>query len=279
MQSVAVMVLQAQGALAAPYDEFVWANVGNDSENPATIRYYNEVVKPFASKHGIALAERQKTRFGKPDTVYQAVLRDNRSIPIPVVFPDRGFGNRKCTSDFKIEVVHKYAVEIKKTHVVMGIGFSTDERHRASKRVQGWHNNIWTRDKKGEWACGDKIGFWQLYEFPLLGMGLSRLECIQIIERAGLPPAPKSACWFCPFTSRSVWIDRKVNNDPIFEAAIEFQDAVNAKYQDVRGAHPKASKFVAIHRDGINLRDVPLQQSLWDTYRDSDNGCNEVCGL
>jgi len=273
------MVLQAQGDLKQPFDEFVWANVGGDSENPATIAYYNEVVKPFAAQHGIVLAERQKTRHGNPDTVYQAALRDNHSMPIPLVFPGRGFGNRTCTSDFKIEVVHKYAVETKKSHVVMGIGFSTDERHRANKRIQGWHNNVWTRDKNGAWVCGKKINFWQLYEFPLLEMGLSRLGCTQIIERAGLPPAPKSACWFCPFTSRSVWIDRKVNRSPLYERALAFQDAVNAKYQNIRGKHPKASAFVAIHRDGINLRDVPLQRSLWDTYRDADDGCNEVCGL
>lgn len=278
-QSVAVMVLQSQGKLAVPYDEFVWANVGDDSENPDTITYYKDVVIPFAAKHGIKLTERQKLRFGQPDTVYQATLRDNKSIPIPIVFPDRGFGNRTCTSDFKINVVHKYAIETGHSHIVMGIGFSTDERQRAVKRWTGWHDVIWTRDKKGNWHHGKSIGFWQLYEFPLLDLSLSRMACTNIIEQAGLPPVPKSACWFCPFTSRSVWVDRKAQENPIFPKAVEFQGAVNTKYQRIRGNHPKASSFVAIHKDGIPLESVPLQKSLWDTYRDTDDGCGEVCGL
>ena len=278
-QSVAVMALQAQGKLKTPYDAFVWANVGDDSENPDTIKYYKDVVIPFAAKHGIMLVERQKLRFGQPDTVYQATLRDNKSIPIPIVFPDRGFGNRTCTSDFKINVVHKYAVETGHSHIVMGIGFSTDERQRMMKRWQGWHDSVWTRDKKGNWHHGKHIGFWQLYEFPLLDLGLSRMACTNIIELAGLPPAPKSACWFCPFTGRAVWVDRKAQQDPVFEQSVAFESAVNTKYQKIRGGHPKASSFVGIHKDGIHLREVPLQHSLWDTYRDTDDGCGEVCGL
>lgn len=278
-QSVAVMVLQSQGKLAVPYDEFVWANVGEDSENPDTINYYKDVVIPFASKHNIKLVERQKLRFGQPDTVYQATLRDNKSIPIPIVFPDRGFGNRSCTSDFKINVVRKYAVETNHSHIVMGIGFSNDERQRMMKRWKGWHDSVWTRDKKGNWHHGKNIGFWQLYEFPLLDLNLSRMACANIIELAGLPPAPKSACWFCPFTGRAVWVDRKAQQTPVFEQSIAFENAVNLKYQKIRGGHPKASPFVGIHKDGISLQEVPLQHSLWDTYRDTDDGCNEVCGL
>ena len=278
-QSIAVMVLQSLNKLHIPYDEFVWANVGDDSENPETIRYYKDVVIPFAAKHNIKLVERQKLRFGQPDTVYQATLRDNKSIPIPIVFPDRGFGNRTCTSDFKINVVHKYAVESTHSHVVMGIGFSTDERQRAAKRWKGWHDVIWTRDNKGNWHHGKSIGFWQLYEFPLLDLNMSRATCTNIIDQAGLPPVPKSACWFCPFTGRAVWIDRKAQQSPLFDQSVAFENAVNIKYQRIRGDHPKSSSFVGIHKDGIPLREVPMQKSLWDIYRDTDDGCNEVCGL
>jgi hypothetical protein len=280
VQSMAVMILQSQGKLNQPYDEYVWANVGDDSENPATIKYYHDVVIPFAAKHNIKLVERQKLRFGQPDTVYEATVRDNSSIPIPIVFPDSGFGNRTCTEDFKIKVVHDHAVKLKKSHVVMGIGFSTDERRRSVNRWQGWHNVIWTRDKKGQWKMGKRLGFWQLYEFPLLDLNMSRTSCVNIIEQSGLPMAPKSACWFCPFTSRAVWIDRKQQEPELFAKAVEFENALNSKYGRIRGHHPKASSFVGIHKDGISLADVPSQRSLWDTYKDIDeDGCGEVCGL
>jgi hypothetical protein len=38
VQSVSVMVLQSLGKVQ--YDEFVFANVGEDSENPGTLQYY-----------------------------------------------------------------------------------------------------------------------------------------------------------------------------------------------------------------------------------------------
>ena len=53
VQSTAVLVLQAQGKLN--YDEFVFANVGDDSENPETLEYVNRYSKPFAAAHGIRL--------------------------------------------------------------------------------------------------------------------------------------------------------------------------------------------------------------------------------
>lgn len=279
VQSVAVLLLQAQVKLAEPYDAFVFANVGEDSENPATLAYYRDVVVPFAAKHGITIVERQKTYKGQKDTVYQATLRDNRSIPIPVVFPGQGFGNRTCTQDFKIEVVRKYTKETGASHVVMGIGFSTDEAFRRHKRFPGWHDRAWKRDKQGNWKAGKKLGFWQLYEFPLIDLGLNRLNCAAIIEAAGLPLPPKSACWFCPFTGRAVWIDRKRTEPAIFAAAIRFQGDVNTKYQAIRSDHPKASSFVGLHRDGIPLEAVPDQMGLWDQFQDQDDSCDEVCGL
>lgn len=281
-QSVAALVLQSQGKLPKPYDAFVFANVGEDSENPETLTYYREHVVSFAAKHNIEIVERQKVYKGKPDTVYQATLRDDRSIPIPIVFPDRGFGNRTCTQDHKILVVQKYAKETKASHIELGLGFTRDELSRMFKKYPGWHNHSFSRNKKGKWKRGKKLPFWQLYEFPLVALGLSRLQCIEIVIKAGLPPPPKSACWFCPFTSRSVWIDRKRSASPIFPAAVQFQSDVNKKYAAIREGSPHKSSFVALHRDGIPLEKVPDQAGLWDNFMDTDEehcGVADECGL
>ncbi len=279
LQSVAVLVLQATNQLPRDYDEFVFANVGEDSENPATLDYYRDIVKPYAAAHSINLTEVQKTRKGELDTVYQAALRDNRSLPIPVVFPGKGYGNRTCTSSFKIEVVHKHAKSLKRPRIVMGIGFSTDEKHRLLKRYPEWHDHIMTRNADRTWKEGERLGFSQLYEFPLIGLGLSRLQCAGVIERAGLPLPPKSACWFCPFTGRSVWIDRKRNDRPLFDKAVQFEKDINEKYKRIRANHPKASPFVGLHVSGKPLDTVPDQMSLWDEYQDKDSSCDDVCGL
>lgn len=138
-QSVAVMVLQAQGRLPEPYDVFVFANVGEDSENPDTLAYRREYVLPFADRHGLNIVEVQKTYKRQPDTVYKAALRETKSMPLPVKFEGKGgFGNRSCTFDHKIDVVRKYIVSTGVSHAVVGIGFSVEEGGRIFKKHSGW---------------------------------------------------------------------------------------------------------------------------------------------
>lgn len=276
--SVAALVLQAQGKIN--FDAFVFANVGEDSENPETLAYRKEYIEPFAAKHGIKLVERQKMYKGQLDTVYSATLSERSTIPIPVVFPGRGFGNRSCTQDFKVEVVNKYIrSETPATHTIIGIGFSAEERARVYKKYPYWHDRQWTRDKQGVWKPAKKtLGYWRMYEFPLVNLNLNRSVCEAIIAEAGLPPVPKSACWFCPFTGRAVWVERKQTNNPVLPRAIQFQNDVNKKYSRLHANNPKASDWVAIHRDGIPLEQIPDQASLWDLFADQDESCQTECG-
>lgn len=280
LNSVAALVLQAEGTIN--FDVFVFANVGEDSENPETLAYRREYIEPFANQHGIKLVERFKTRHGQPDTVYQGVTRENFSMVIPVIFPGQGYGNRSCTQDYKIDVVHKYIRdETDATHAIIGLGFTSDESFRIMKKYPGWVDRDFSRNKKGNWKVSKKrLGYWRLYDFPLIGV--KRSDCDAIVRNAGLPPVPKSSCWFCPFTSRSEWISRKVHGDSIYDDAVALEVTVNEKYQRIlsRTQHPKASKFVTLHRDGIPLKDVPAQLSLWDTFADQDESCEAgYCGL
>jgi len=54
-QSMAVLVLAAQGKVQ--YDAFLFANVGDDAENPDTLIYLRDYAYPFAEKHGLHLEE------------------------------------------------------------------------------------------------------------------------------------------------------------------------------------------------------------------------------
>ena len=83
-QSMACLVLQSQKRLRNPYDAFVFANVGNDSENPDTLKYFHDVALPFAARHGIPLIEVQRTnRDGEPMTLYQEVMKESKTIIVP----------------------------------------------------------------------------------------------------------------------------------------------------------------------------------------------------
>lgn len=240
VQSNAVLVLQATGKLISPYDAFVFANVGADSENPATLRYIEEVAKPYAAKHGIRFVEVQKTRFGEPDTLYQAVMRSERDVPLPVYIGGAP-GNRKCTTEYKLRVIDRWCKRQSWTHIVQGLGISLDEWQRA--RDTHWH------DTYGK----QPLGYWKRREYPLLDLRLSRADCLRIIKEAGLPQPPKSSCFFCPYHRPAEWIELKRHRPDLFDVAVEMERHMNEVREN-------------LGRDAVYLHRalVPLDQAVGD---------------
>ena len=220
VQSHAVMVLQAQGKLERPYDAFIFANVGADSENPATLEYIERYTKPFAEEHNITLLEVRK----QGRTLREQVVRSNlRSVVIPAYKGDGGSVHRNCTSDWKIEQVDRAIRAIKATHCEVGLGISQDEAHRA--RGEEWHDRVVS--KSG--LTVKMLGFWKKREYPLLEQRINRAQCNTLILSAGLPQPPKSSCYFCPFKKPSEWIEMKQNNPDLFAKAVELERAINNK--------------------------------------------------
>lgn len=218
VQSTAALVLAAQGKIDYPI--FVFANTGDDSEHPDTLDYVRRISVPFAKKNGIGFVRRQKRRLGKHEhqTILGEIYRRKRSVPIPARMSNGAPGNRTCTLDFKIRIVDKFIAE-ELDHdgsVVVGLGISTDEFHRAKVREP-----IKTR------------GFIKSIEYPLIDLRLNRSQCQQIIIEAGLPLAPKSACYFCPFHSRDEWIRLRHDRPDLFQKAIELERFINHKREAV----------------------------------------------
>ena len=103
VQSTAALVLAAEGRIDFPI--FLFCNVGDDSEHPATLAYVANVAKPYAFAHGIALHElRHMRKDGEEETLYKKLTRPNsRSTGIPIRLEGSGApSNRSCTSQFKI---------------------------------------------------------------------------------------------------------------------------------------------------------------------------------
>jgi hypothetical protein len=217
VQSTAVLVLQAQGKLWRPYDWFVFADVGHDSENPDTITYVETIAKSYAAKYGIKFVEVQKTTYGEPETLWGYIHRVEKSVPIPARMSNGAPGNRSCTNDFKIKVVDKWIKSHGYTHATVGLGLSVDEFGRV--RNERWHDSV---GKK-------RIGFCKKREHPLIDLRMSRQDCHNIIRDAGLPMPPKSACFFCPFKRRNEWIEFKKAEPLLFEKCVQLEKRINEK--------------------------------------------------
>jgi hypothetical protein len=210
VQSTALLVLAAQERI--DFKTFLFANVGSDSENPATLRYVHDVALPYAEAHGLAVHEVKRVRRdGTPETLYGRLTRPgSRSLPIPVRMPDTGApGRRTCTTDFKIAPIgawlRAYGAS-RQDPAVVAIGFSTDEIHRCNRKAAQPY---------------------EIPDYPLIDLGLSRAACAATIARAGLPVPPRSACWFCPYKRPASWAEARRDMPELFWRAVELERLLN----------------------------------------------------
>jgi len=210
VQSTACLVLAAQGDL--DIKTFLFANVGEDSEHPATLKYVRDVAMPYASQHSIELIELFKVRkSGEQDTLYKTITRpQSRSVPIPMRMANGAPGNRSCTADFKIKVIAKWLREhgaTPKNPTIVNLGISLDEYQRMRTSPVRY----------------------QINAYPLIDRRLNRQDCMNIIRHAGLSVPPKSSCWFCPFHRQSVWQEMAEKEPELFQRACELEQFVNER--------------------------------------------------
>ncbi|MFF4215326.1 adenine nucleotide alpha hydrolase family protein [Streptomyces nondiastaticus] len=241
VQSTALLVLAATGEI--DYRTLLFSNVGDDSENPASLRYIHEFAAPYARRHGLSLVHLQKVRRdGTTETLWQRLHRpDTRSIPIPVRMSNGAPGRRNCTADFKIKVISKWLKQHGATAdhpATVGIGISVDEIHRANRRRSEPHEQI---------------------SYPLLDLELRREDCARIIKDAGLPVPPKSSCFFCPFRTVGDWQRQRSDDPALFKKSQQLETVINARR-------------AALGRDAVYLTryGVPLGDAIRETFDEGD---------
>jgi hypothetical protein len=247
-------VLASQGKVQ--YDHFLFANVGDDSENPETLDYFRQYTQPFALEHDIDLIEVKVFRNGKEDTLRNLMMQDDRNIPIPVYLLSGAPGNRKCTERYKIRVIDRWVNNNRNGHnkYTVGLGISTDEMQRArSKEPQEVYK-----------------GLWKEIEYPLLDLRISRNDCRKIIKDAGLPVPPKSSCYFCPFHNDLFWHELRQNHPDYFNDAVDIEKFLQEKREKI------GRDKVFLHRKLVSLDTaIPNQPFLFDL--DDDNCESGYC--
>jgi len=223
-QSNAALVLAAQGQL--DYQTFLFCNVGDDSEDPATLAYVRDYAMPYAATHGLDLIELRKIRRdGTPDTLLQTLNRSKRSLPIPVRMANGAPGNRNCTPEFKIKVVARWTRDHGATPAdpaTVAIGFTVDEIHRVG-------------------GSPDVPGV--VRDYPLLDLGLRRKDIPAILRDAGLPMPPKSACWFCPMHREETWQTMRQERPELFGRAVALEAMLNERRDTLGKDHVYLTRF------------------------------------
>jgi len=245
VQSTAMIVLAAQGRLGLDVEHALFANVGDDSEYPATLDYVRNVMTPWAAERGITVHELHRTtRNGDVETLWGRLMKEgSRSLPIPVRMSNGAPGTRSCTADFKIRVVGKWLKAAGATAddpATVCIGISTDEFQRVgNKRAEPY----------------------EAPHYPLITLGLDRQQCMNVIAQAGLPVPPKSSCFFCPFHRPQVWAEMRRDEPELFDRSQHLEDVLNERREML------GKDSVYLTRFGRRLSDAvaEAQQTLtWD---------------
>ena len=249
-QSIAALVLAARGQI--DFRTFLMANVGNDSENPGTLRYYTEHAAPFAAANGLDLLLLDRHRKdGSIETIRQRIMTSNGSRQtIPVYLTNGKPGSRVCTREFKIDVLGVWLKAHGATpdnRATVGIGISVDEIARANP---------------------DKAMPYERLAYPLLDLGIRRADCPRIIRSARLPMPPKSSCDFCPMRKIPEWQHMQQHEPLRFTRACEVEDTINGHLAR-RGKPP-----VYLTRLGRPLRELSKGGTQLALYDDDDEGCD-----
>ena len=232
VQSTALLVLAAQGEL--DITTFLFANVGDDSEHPATLRYVREVAMPYAAAHGLEIIELHYTRKnGEQETLLQNITKPSqKGEVIPIRLGSGKPGIRACTTTWKIRTIGTWmrAHGASKAHPgVTAIGISLDEFQRMKPSQEAYRTNA----------------------YPLIDRRMNRQDCINTIARAGLPIPPKSSCWFCPFHRMSKWQEMAVSEPVLFQKSVDLEHFIN-------------ERRIRLGKDRVHLTDalIPLSQAI-----------------
>lgn len=253
VQTFAMLIMAGRGELT--YDAILFANVGEDSENPETLAHYREFQEPYAAQHGLNLIELHHPK----ETLLHQIERKLHAPPIPIRSSKPKSlgapGARSCTADFKIALVNRWtkvkgATEEKPAIVALGI--SLDEDHRLDK----------AKPRKP----------WEIAEYPLIERAMTRNDCESIIRSEGLPVPPPSSCWFCPNYRPSRWQAMKNNRPDLFAQSAELEASINAARAE-RGRAP-----VYLTRFGKPLADAIGSQMMLDLPFEDFDHCLDQAG-
>lgn len=258
VQSTALVVLAVAGDIDYPLSLF--SNVGDDSEDPKTIDYMREHLRPFAEAHGHEIVELQKQRVR--DVCDGEGMEATNVLPWSPIdgVPELEGSCPVCTlrlrfarGDEPVMPAHApretllgritrpgikgVGIPVRMSNGAPGTRQCTEDfkilviakelKRRGATEADPARVAVGFSTDELHRSSNRRNRPWEIAEFPLLDLGLDRAACQRIIADAGLPVPPKSACYFCPFHRPSTWAEMRRDRPELFERAVLLERHLN----------------------------------------------------
>jgi hypothetical protein len=268
VQSSTMALMAAKGEITPMPDAAIFADT---QAEPASVYKWLEwlkvelaphfpvytVTKGNLSKAALVVRQSQKN----PGASWMKLL-----IPAYVKNADGTFGlmGRKCTGDYKIDVVHRKIKDLaavkrsqKEATVTQWIGISSDEKQRMKSPRHAWTQHRW----------------------PLIELGMTRKACLDWMDKNGYPVPPRSACVYCPFHSDLEWKRLKEQEPEEFQRAVEFE----VKLQEAATRATAIRGVPFLHESLIPLSEMKFLVSSNSEFGFMNDGmaneCEGMCGV
>lgn len=236
-QSVAIAVMVANGELPRP-ERVVIADTGREAQE--TWNYTRDHVNPLLDHIDleVEVAPHSLSTVG--------LYAKNGDLLLPVFTNNGGKMPTLCSNEWKKRVVGRWCRQQgygPKNPLRMWLGISVDEVHRAKPSGVAWMQ----------------------YHWPLLmDVPRRRDECIALVQRAGLPEPPRSACWMCPHRNNAEWRHLRDNQPQDWDKAVALENSIQERDERDGGIY--------LHRQMVSLGDAIIDSDNIDMFDACDSG-------
>lgn len=166
--------------------------------------------------------------------------------------PALAYGSRACSMKYKHDPQNRrMKAEMKAAGLKIAtraIGFDAGEPHRNKESTDRWAEN------------------W----YPLVEWGWRREECIDAIDRHGLPQPGKISCYFCPAMKRGEILALKRNHPDLYQRALAIEAGADVKTEG-RGLGGQSFRWEDLERQDES------QIKLWN-WLDTHDEAPVPCG-
>jgi hypothetical protein len=228
VNSTAVLVGLAQ--IGVRPDLILFADTGG--EKPETYQF-RKTMNRWLFRHDFPLIQTVVASTKTSKSLEDQCL-NNGTLPSIV------FGWRTCSQRWKLEAQEKF---------INGWPMAVDSWGRGEKIVQiiGYHADE-------PWRIKDHSGPKADLAYPLVEWGWGQWECLEQLSSAGLPDPGKSACFFCPSSTKKEVISLSIRHPDLFFRAVHMESVAASSGKthsvDGLGRHWSWKRLVELYDSG-----------------------------